>query len=259
MSKKKTKKKETKKELNKIIMKSIESLPLSILTLLFGPFYLLYKKLYTPAIITLILYIASSLYLTFEINVILKLLINLFLSFKYYKELKKNKKNINILIPILILVLYIVIICVINIKAVEHYKSTDNHIENMTYEIPSNIKEYKSTKDHKYFIINDHKKGNCIITISANNSNMYSIPEEYISDSQKFVTDYTKSKIKQVKIKNNTWTKQTLKKDMSIIELYVIKDDNVIYEIKFESSNSKNDLCESSKLELLKSIKIKAE
>ena len=250
--KKKKKKKEERKELNKVIIKSIESIPLSILTLLFGPFYLLYKKLYSPAIITLILYLATSIYLTFELNIIIKLIINIYLSIKYYKTLKNSKDNINIYIPILVLVLYIIIIMLINIQGKDNYNKTDNHINNMTYTIPDNIKEYKSSKNHKYFILNDYNKGNCIITISSNNSNMYSIPEEYISDSQKFVSNYKKSKIKKITINNNTWTKQSLKNNMSYIELYVIMDENIIYEIKFESSNSKKDLCDSSKNKLLK-------
>ena len=248
-----TKKREDKKELIKIIKKSIERLPLSILTLLFGPFYLLYKKIYTPAIITLILYIATSIYLSFELNIIIKILINIFLSIKY-KDTKKE--HIKPYILIIVIIIYLLIVRVINIDRFNNYNKTDNSIDKMSYKIPYNIKEYDSSKNNKYYVLDNKIKGKCFITISSNNSNMYSNPEEYISDSLKFETNYKKSNIKNEKINNITWTKQILKNNKSIKELYVTKYDNTIYEIKFESTNS-NNICNKYKKKLLKTIKIK--
>lgn len=253
--KKKKSKKEAKKEIIKIIEKSIDNLPLSILNLLFGPFYLLYKKEYSPAIITIILYIFVSMYFNFEINIIIKIIINLYLAFKY-NNVKKSKKEINIYAFIIIVALYMIITKLVTIEKPVFYKTTKNQLENMTYKIPNNVKEYKTSSKTKYYMIRERKKGNCFITISIDKTNL-NTTQEYISETEKYNTNLYKGNIKNKKINKIEWTNQKLSNKTSNKDLYVTKINRNIYEIKFESTNSYNDLCKNIKKEILESVKIK--
>lgn len=255
--KKKNKKKEPKIELLNIIKESIDNMSLSILTLIFGPFYLFYKKLYRPALITILLYIFTSMYFTFELSILSKILINIFLAFRYKKEVE-TKEKLNIFILISIVLLFILISKLVTIeKDNKQYKTTENRIDNISYKMPRNIKETKSNKKSKYYSVNNIKNGNCFITISTNNSNMYSIPEEFISDTQKYEKYLKKSKITKKSINKIEWTNQKLSNNMNNKDIYVTKQNNTLYEIRFESTNSKKDLCSKVKNEILKSVKIK--
>ena len=253
--KKKQSKKEAKREINKIIKKSIDNLPLSILNLLFGPFYLLYKKEFVPAIITIIIYIFVSMYFTFEINIFIKIIINLYLAFKY-NNLKKSKKTINIYAFIIIVALYMIITKLVTIEKPIFYKSTKNQLDNITYKIPNNVKEYKTSSKTKYYMVRERKKGNCFITISVNETNL-TTPEQYLSETEKYNTNYVKSKFTNKKINKIDWTNQKLTNKTSKKDLYVTKKDKKVYEVKFESTNSYIDLCKGIKKDILQSIKIK--
>lgn len=252
---KKQSKKEAKKEINKIIKKSIDDLPLSILALLFGPFYLLYKKIYSSAIITIIIYIFVSMYCTFEINIGIKIIINLYLAFKY-NNVKKNKEAINIYIFIIIVALYMIVTKLVTIEKPIFHENTANKLDNMTYIIPNNVKETKTNKNSKYYMVRERKKGSCFITISINNTNTNSL-EQYLSEAEKYNNDLIKGKIITKDINKITWTNQKLSNDLSRKDIYVTKMNNKVYEIKFESTNSKKDLCTNIKKEILDSIKIK--
>lgn len=255
--KKKTKKKEPKIGIFNIMKESIDNMSLSILTLIFGPFYLFYKKLFGPALITILLYIFTSMYFTFELSILSKILINIFLAFRYKKE-AETKEKLNIFILISIVLLFILVSKLVTVeKDNKKYKSTENKIDNITYKMPKNIKETKTNKKSKYYSVNNIKNGNCFITISINNSNMYSIPEEYISDNQKYENSLKKSKITKKTINKIEWTNQKLTNKMNIKDIYVTKQDKSFYEIKFESTNSKIDLCSNVKNKILKSVKIK--
>ena len=254
--KKKSKKKESKIDIFSIMKESIDNMSLSILTLILGPFYLFYKKIYGPALITILLYIFTSMYLTFELSILSKILINIFIAFKYKKEVETND-SLHISILIYILLIYVLILNLVTYEKDKDYKSTENRIDNITYKIPNTVKETKSNKKSKYYSLNNLKNGNCFITISINNSNMYSIPEEYISNSQKYETKLKKGKFNKKTINKIEWTNQKLSNKKNIKDIYVTKQDNNFYEIRFESTNSNKDLCSKVKKDILKSVKIK--
>ena len=70
----------------------------SIFAAIFGPFYCLYRKLWTEGIILLIIYIASYRYLSDNVGMLLRITLNIILAFKfnhlYANEVEKRVQNI---------------------------------------------------------------------------------------------------------------------------------------------------------------------
>lgn len=264
--------------------KYIESQPISLCALLFGPFYLLYRKIYSESIIVILLFLVTSTFLSSNIDILIKIAINfvIAISFKRLylinitKKLKQIRENnsdkskdeitkiieesgstlsLKKIIPIIIL--YIGIIAIMNNRDInkaiidDGKQINNNSIEQISYSLPPNTKVKENTKTYQYYTYKDNNES-CYIIISTNHSNKYSTTEEYLVDKKQTYKDT--SIIEDEIINKINWKKLKIDSD-SKKEDYVIKYNNIIYEISYKSTSSKNT-CKYPKEYIMNSIKL---
>lgn len=263
----------------------IKDQPISLSALLFGPFYLLYRKIYQESIILILIYLVMSIFLNSNIDILLKIAIQfiLALSFKqlYFKSAKrkiddiklrnseKNQEEINKIIekegstlkPIIIItifVLYIGIIALMNNKDntkkyIHNEKIENNTIEKMIYDLPENINVKENTETYQYYTYKDEEE-TCYIIVSTNHSKKYSTPDEYLVDrKEEFLNSSTN--IEEETYNNIKWKVLKVQKDNNKQDIYSLKYNNTIYEISLETSSNRNT-CTYPKDIIMNSLKL---
>ena len=263
----------------------IKEQQISLSTLLFGPFYLLYRKIYQESIILILLFLVMSIFLNSNIDILLKITIHfiLALSFKkiYFnyaerkinyikarnselgqneidKIIEKEGSTIQPIILITIFILYIGVIAILNnkdnTKKVTYNEQLDkNVIEKMEYNLPTNIKVKENTNTYQYYTYKDNNE-TCYIIISTNHSKKYTTPDEYLVDRKEEYINST-TNINEATYNNIKWRVLEIQNDNNKQEIYVLKYNNTLYEISLESSSNRNT-CKNSKEYIMNSIKL---
>lgn len=256
----------------------------SILTAFFGPFYLLYRKLWTQGIILLILYICSYVYLFENLGIVLRVVINIIMAIKFreiyitvvekriqqiktqnadktsselLEECKNKGGSWSIGKLFFILCLYFIIV-VILLNKEEYTKivqnetvSTHKEIQDMYYEINESMTEKDIYTNYHHYI--DRKEnGTCYITITTETTNKTT--REYILDEATIYDYYAPKTINDFKIREQDGSYLSQIHGKTQKEYYAIKDKNTIYEIKFEDNNYQYNNCISDKSKIINSI-----
>lgn len=257
---------------------------ISIFAILLGPFYLLYRKLFAQSFIILVIYILSYQYLPPDIGIIFRVCFNLYLGINfnnyYLEEVKTNIKRIkkknqelskeelllklkqaspttNIGLIILIILLYFIILALLQSKGIKTMdKATKDSIENnhLSYFIPKEAEIKTNYNNYQHFSYEDNKK-KCYITIYS--QYMTKNEEEYLADISNNHNKYRQSDIKEVEINKVIWLQRSFEKTNAYQDFYLMKykDDNRLYEMRFDSSEK--DACNEIKSIIIKSISYK--
>ncbi len=241
----------------------------SIVAMIFGPFYCIYRKLWTQGILLLIIYLCSYIYIQENTSIFLRIVINLVLAFKFNKlylsevdkrvELIKkqnqdftstelleecNKKggtiSIRLIIFIIILFYLAITILISNNNATKYNNNKqDNTIGNITYIIPKTAElKIKYPTYITYTDVIDNNR--CYISISTEQSNTN--PEEYLISKINSYSNYEQSEIMEESYNDINWIKQAITNNNTTKYFYITKIDNNIYDFSF-SSNQSNDAC----------------
>ena len=264
------------------------NLPFSIPAALLGPFYYLYKKMFSIGIILIIIYIASYIYLSEDLGLILRLIINIILAAKFnskYREdvekriqliknqnqnatstelleiCKKKGQPLSIGILIIIIILYFTSIAALLVnepnknEEIQNIKE-DYSIDNLHYKIPKSIEEVDEYTNYQFFK-DKNEKGTCFISIYVHNTNM--TEKEFIVSQSTSYEKYRQNDIEVVDIKNNKWSKRTFEGNTQKAEMYVMKkkSDNKIYELDFEESPSNSEACKEDRDYIFNNLEIK--
>lgn len=268
-----------------IIKKENFSLP----GFIFGPLYLLYRKIWSYTLLFIIL-ISVVYYIDHDAASILYVIMCFFLGFKVNSiymqyatrkvdEIKisnPDKSSTEILqickkrgetISITLIVLIVIIMSITTTLAYQEYNHKENYVEenytipqdiiyNMNYEISENFKTEKNyTNNYRNYKYADNDN-NCNITISAEPyTNTYNSIEDYIIRNLYInPQDMTKG-IETKNINNYNWRYLGIKSNDYNRKLYYIKDNAYIYTIELsENSNYNNTICDSKMEDLIKSI-----
>ena len=264
------------------------NLPFSIPAALLGPFYYLYKKMYSTGIILIILYIASYIYLNEDLGLILRLLMNIILAIKFNKKYKdevekriqliknqnqnatstelleickKKGQPLSIGILFIIIILYFASIAALlvnepNTKEEIQNIKEDYSIDKLHYKIPKDIEEVDEYTNYQFFK-DKNEKGTCFISIYVHNSNM--TEKEFIVSQSISYDKYKQGDIEVTDIKNNKWSKRIFEGTTQKAEMYVMKEknDNKIYELDFEESPSNSEACKEDKDFIFNNLEIK--
>lgn len=239
----------------------------SIPTAFFGPFYLLYRKLWTQGIILLILYIGSYLYIGENLGIALRVIINIIMAIRfkemYLTDVERKVEQIKTQNPdktstelleeckkkggvlgmgkvIIILFFYFVIVILLTNK--EEYTemiqkepvSYDKEIYNMVYKTNEDMMEKDYYTNYHYYV-SRKEKGTCYITIESIITNKTT--QDYLKEESDIYEDYTRDNITNFNLKERTGSYQSMTLNTTRKEYYVIKNTNRIYEIEFEDTN----------------------
>lgn len=255
----------------------------SILTAFFGPFYLLCRKLWLQALILIVIYIFSHLYLQENIGMLLRVILNILTAAKFKDIYKKEVKNrveyiekqnkgksseeimdickiqgglLPLIIVIMVFVFYVISIGILlnqerYTAEPEKEETTRRTINEMNYEITKTMIQKDAYLNYQYYV--DHKEhGACYTMISSTKTT--ETTKEYLLDVTSIYDTYVEKEIKEFALfgKNGhffTMTTGTTKK-----EIYVVKHNDRIYEIKWEDTNYKKENCKEDKEFLINSI-----
>ncbi len=230
---------------------------ISFPAIIFGPFYYFYRKLFAQGFIISIIYLITYKYLSTDIGMIARLIINFYLGFTFnqkylieanrrvdfikgqnpdktgeelIEECSKKGGTIKPQIVVLIFIIYFMVIALLQVKEIEPKEEVKQVVTNnqMTYQLPPNTEEKAYYTNYQHYIHNS-----CYITVSVQST---SKPEkDYLVEQSYNFSDYANQGITTKIINENNWLVQTLESVNSDIIFYVTKIDNKIYEIKFES------------------------
>ena len=238
----------------------------SIVTLIFGPFYLIYKKIYIPGIILLGV-LGMAYYYNSEVGLFLTIVLNLFLGYKfntiYYEHAKKkideikirnpNKSKEELLDickqkgkPLMVLVIFIafifmIVCCMIPflLKKEEVIEDSikESKIHDLSYKIPEGFQS--GTYLSKDYLTYHYQKddNHCIIHIKVltkTNMNQY-IKSYYNQDSNTLPKETI-----------NNWNWRRIQND------YIIEINNLVYDVNYESIKDSN--CDNLKQEFISSL-----
>ena len=263
----------------------IEKQSFSIPTAILGPFYLLARKQWFPALILIVLFIFSYLYIPETIGIILRVICDIIMATRFrkiylkdakrkieqiksqnkspYEILKKCKKKgglFNIGLVIVIFMVYVIIIGFLvsrkNYPVVKSDKKPTSFkdIQGMHYSLSDDaIMKAEYTNYHYY--VNHQEDGTCYITISSFVSSKTA--EEYMNDQIEYLT-YDKKETNNVKVGEQIAKYLLLKNKTNKQEFLYLKNGSYLYEITLDSNNT-NDNCKEDRDMLIKSVYWKKE
>ena len=266
--------------------KSIKEQKLSFPSLVFGPIYLIYRKLYFIGFILLFIELILSVSNIDNINFIIGLIINIYFMYKFkdiyldnvekkveeikYKNpdkssneiLKKCKKAGSTLkFEIIIVIILLSIIGSIIAEAIlimtnnELIPTEENNIiiKNMEYTAPKNYTT-KNDDSSTYHFYGYHKdEGSCYVFINTNKISIDT--EKYIDELYKYDIYNEKTQTETITINNIEWKNKVYINEKNKKYVYATKYNNEIYAIRFENKYTEYDVCEPIKDEILNSVK----
>lgn len=246
--------------------KKIKKNQFSIITLIFGPLHLIYKRMYILGIILLGV-LGITFYYNKEVGLLLTIITNLILAYKYnslyYEHAKKKIDEICISNPnkteeeleeickqkgkpFIALVLFIIFFFMIAFSLIPYlFIKEDNTIEDikenkihdLSYQIPKGFQlgSYSSKEYISYHY--QKEKDHCIINIKvSSNTNI----KQYVTTYYK--EDYTTLQKEVI----NNWNWRRTDKN------YIIEINNLVYDVYYEAID--NSSCSKLKEEFISSL-----
>ena len=245
---------------------------------IFGPFKLLYRKMYLYGISLLCIFMLL-LYYNSEIGILCYIIFNLYLGLKYntiymnyvtqkvdiIKMSNPDKSSTELLevcrkkgnhMNVLLLILFVLTVIFIIITTMFEYKSNTKETKEPKKENPTSMYDmnYKMLDNYKlgryqsnfYAFYSYHKDdAECYIILkTSNKKGLYKTINEYMSTNEK-------SEFTDVNINDNTWKKLIFNED---ITLYGIEYNDKYYLIKFDSNDQ---LCKNNEDEFMNTINFK--
>lgn len=262
-------------------------------TLLFGPIYILYRKMWLLGLISAGIIILANIFLK-SYSLIVLLVISIILSFKfkdlylnYVKEkvnkikrenIGKSKEELMIicskkggtsLLPVIALVIihgvtiYIQLVLssnTANYKSDYYTEDTSITMKKLKFTIPKNFKNPKSndTTYRKYNIVkNNDSDDDCMLEIARHDASLYNNDAKKTFDiyTSYFKNDY--SKIEEKRVNNNTWYYGFYKTEKAQGYQYSILKKGDIYSIDFTITNDVNKNCSNAYNTIINSLKFK--
>lgn len=262
-----------------------------LIAAIFGPLYLLYKKIYTICFISFFL-IVTAFCINKNISLIIIILIHIIIGLKINKiyvvhslrkieEILMQNKNqpeekiIEICkekgkpLPIILIIAGIAIVLMICFITITEYKKNNNDtekkeikdkIQNLSYVLPSNYSLNTYQKNyHRYLYID--KENNCEITLYYEKyTNNYLDIKDYIMKNTYLGKDDVLQEIKEITINNQTFQSTKILSDNYNRKLLFTIYDNNIYTIEYSKNNIyNNDLCEKELNNFIKLLKFNEE
>lgn len=266
----------------------------SITTLLFGPIYFLYRKLY---LYSFIWFFVEAILLPTNIitAIIIRVLLAIGFSTIYLATVKKRVENLRLLNQninrdllinrckikggtnkaILFIILFIIIIFAILVAIgsyeiyLDNYKDPETkplntakkyQINDLSYTIPKNFEpsSYKTETYQSYHYYKDNKY--CSITFeSTDYLSMYDNIEDYINSNIYLSGKDKVSQLLTLPINNQVWSYKTIQDEYSQDTTYALQYKDHIYEIKTTDTLDPNDIdsCKQEYQNILQSISYK--
>lgn len=257
---------------------------ISILAAIFGPFYMIYRRLWSQGFIIIILYILSYQYLPADIGILFRVGFNLFLGIRFNENyieemivrinrLKKKNPNIteeellllckntpdttNIGAIIVLILIYFILLALLQSKGVKLEDQVqegmidNNHI---SYQIPKETIIKTNYNNYQHFSYEENNK-KCYVTIYS--QYMTKNEKEYLVDVSNNHSNYKQSNTEEVTINNFVWLQKNFEKTSAYQDFYLMKypEDGRIYEMRFDTSEKGS--CESIKKIILDSLTYK--
>lgn len=257
----------------------IKNTKFSIPTLLLGPLYFFYRKMYPYGLLWIFTIIVFGTLLS-PLSIILPIIFATLFAQLYLNDVKrkvnniklqnkttdketlyntcKKKGGVNITLPILIVILGIVILSfIIELPDLTKEKPLDKKQEysigSLSYTIPKGyIKSEYETEDYKsYSYIDDDKY--CHISLDAYDyTTLYNNAEEYLKDSIYRSETDTVSEVETLLLNGTEWKTMSVSSEYEVENYYTYKDGNTYYKIK--TSDDIDKPCQEDYQKILNSI-----
>lgn len=258
---------------------SIKKENISIPAILFGPFYLLYRKMWLNALIVFLISSILISYTTTEVFILLQMIIEIYLGLKLNSIIIQNaSRNIekikmsnpdksdkdilkicqksgntnitSVLISILIILALIYPYIVINYKNETTYTKKIAHLDRMIYEVPTNNNISKYNNDTYHYYSYKDKNSFCSFNLLINSqTNFYKTTEEYLNKQ----TNYQSTERRKVKKDDTEWTILNTKNNNLRETYYITKRNNKFYILESRNYTDTNK-CNNIENNLFNSI-----
>ena len=268
---------------------SIKNMKFSVPAFIFGPLYLLYRKVWNYAIAIIIISIAATFLLSDSLAELVNIAMNVFIALKfkdiYLKqadektehiqqqnldkttnellELCKKKGGIS-KIPLILIILAPIIIA-IAVTVLEMYIEYDSKTYSedesaiMTYTLPDGFTSVYENNEYKTFKYNTSTGSSCNITVDTLHlTSTYPDEESYLNYTFQTYGSYTVHPIQELTLNNRTWKMKKLE-GLRIETGYASVEDDKIYIIKthhYKSNGQDIVECQNKYNEFLNTVKI---
>ena len=271
---------------------AIKNMKFSLPGLLFGPLYLLYRKVWGYAIAMIIILIAAFALLSESTANMVNLLINIFIAFKFKEiyikqaeektehiqqqnldktttellEICKKKGGVATGKPLLIATIvsiFIIIAFVIAVVATIDYES-EPYVEKeselkMTYTLPAGFVSKYQKNDYAKYEYTKADGNTCTIELNIiHTGTMYQDAATYLYNVYKSTNSYTYNPIREINLNDRTWNYKTV--ETNRVETgYATLDDEFIYSITtYHNKSYGQDIveCNTKYTEFLNSVKL---
>lgn len=267
--------------------KSIKTMRFSIPAFLFGPIYLLYRKVWKYAIFIIIISLAGTIFLSDSTFEIIDTIINIILAFKfkdiYLKQAEEKVENIkqqnldkttNELLsicqkkggiswkePIIAIIASTLFTTIILGSFINDNNSNNNYnyIEELSYSLPIGFEELYITENYKNYNYTTKNQTTCHITLNYSPVSTYMYDE--ISYLEKTLIEgnnnQTISKIQNITLNNNLWKYKQLTSASLEETSYAIKHQDKIYVVRtynYRYNDKQNDECKLKYNEFLETL-----
>lgn len=257
---------------------------LSISAFIFGPFYLIYRKMWLSALLVFLLICILINYTTSEITMFIEMLIHLYLGLKINSiymqsaerkvdeikisnpdksstellDLCKSKGGTSLLIVIISLIIILIITTELIIKTPKDKAvkiSTENKIytlDKLNYQINNNVNaSNNNNNDYHHYTYTDNNSS-CSFSILTNKyTNIYKTANDYLS---KNITDENKYNLSTIYLGNNDWATTTIYDNSKEQKYYATIYNNKIYIIEIKINKDNQSTCKIIENNLLNSI-----
>lgn len=257
------------------IGKNAESLKngsFSINTFFFGTLYVLYRKMWLLGIIWLAISLISNIFLS-SIASAITLATNIIISvqfkklyLKHVKEQVEKIKSANqgksqeqlimicgqkggtTLIPVIIAtIFYFIVFFILFIAELYNLDSTSAEINELSFVIPSILKEDSYSTDNYKSYSTSSDGDHCTLTLLTTNSNYYNDDaKSYLENNIYYSTTDSYSGLTEKNINSNNWYMASVTSNYNKKYYYATSKNGKLYKVEFIISENSNKTCSSA-------------
>ena len=263
---------------------TIKEEKLSVPALIFGPIYLLYRKMWLFALTIIFINYLLLIYCSQELTIIIQLLIHIYLGFKFNNLYMQNTiKKIDeikmsnpdksstelldvckkqggvstgyIIIGVIATLIGWEIALVQNPEQEDTTHNSIMTIADMSYQINEKATISHNLDEYQYYNYTDNEINYCTFSISTDHYiKMYKNANDYLKKNLDPTNKNPNIKYKQTTINDITWDFAQITNNNKIENNYAILKNNIYYIIKINHRDKTGDTCMEIEKELLESI-----
>lgn len=272
--------------------KSLKNSKISIGTIFLGIFYIIYRKLYSLALIYFLLTLSSNVLLG-EYSNIVNIIIRIFIAFKFnelylahaerkVEQIKQSnfdktstelldecrKKGGVALTPAIILTIIIMTLMPLltaiikdvyiekdTTEVIKNEKQNTSQIKDLSFSTPDILLPVSTSEEYHSYYYNG--SADCLVTLrSQNNNYLHTTAENYLEKSSYGFGPYASATdITTNKSQNVNWKKIQIRNEDQEFQIYAVMKDDILYTIEVANSQTYSKKCSKVYKDLVNTTK----